>query len=71
MKRLILGVSVLTMSLMVFTSCKKDTKTSLKPGKNSRHNRLRLCYKRQKEGFSVKPFAGQPAGPQHGVYRGW
>ncbi|SOE21589.1 gliding motility-associated lipoprotein GldJ/gliding motility-associated lipoprotein GldJ,TIGR03530 [Spirosomataceae bacterium TFI 002] len=63
MKRLILGVSVLTMSLMVFTSCKKDTKTSLKPGKNSNTTGLDFATKDKEEGFSVKPFAGQPAGP--------
>jgi formylglycine-generating enzyme len=63
MKRLILGVSVLTMSLLAFSSCKKDTKTSLKPGKSSNTTGLDFATKDKEEGFSVKPFAGQPAGP--------
>lgn len=63
MKRLILGVSVLTLSFGLFTSCKKEIKTSLKPGKSSNTTGLDFATKDKEDGFSVKPFAGQPAGP--------
>lgn len=63
MKRLILGVSVLTMSLFAFSSCKSDKRTSLKPGKSSDKTGLDFATKDKEEGFAVKPFEGQPAGP--------
>jgi len=63
MKRLILGVSFLALSLFVATSCSKSKKTSsLNPGKKSRTTGSAYA-KKGKEGFQVAAFAGQPAGP--------
>lgn len=63
MKRLVLGVSLLTLTLFATTSCSKSKKvTSLNPGKKSRTTGAAYA-KKGKEGFQVSDFAGQPAGP--------
>ncbi len=62
MKKLILGASILSMSLLVFTGCKDGKRSSLKPGKSS--NATGLDYaKKDGEGYKVSDFSGQPQGP--------
>lgn len=62
MKRLILSVPFLALSLFVATSCSNGKKSSNEPGKNSRTTGAAYA-KKEGEGFHVASFKGQPAGP--------
>lgn len=63
MNRLILGVSMLLVASSVFTACKDQKKvSSLNPGKKSTATGIAYATK-DKEGFRVSSFSGQPTGP--------
>lgn len=63
MKKLIYSISVLSLASLAFSSCKEQTRTSLRPGKTSNTTGLDFATKDSEEGFKVMPFEGQPAGP--------
>ncbi len=62
MKRIILGVSFLALTLFATTSCTNKKASSLHPGTKSRTTGQAYA-KKGKEGFQVTSFSGQPAGP--------
>lgn len=62
MKRLFLGVSLLATSLFVFTGCKDQKRSSLKPGKKNGATGLSYGDKKN-DGYKVADFEGQPTGP--------
>lgn len=63
MKRLLVGASVVWMATTVLTGCTGNTKpNSLNPGKASSATGISYASK-DKEGFKVSSFKGQPAGP--------
>jgi formylglycine-generating enzyme required for sulfatase activity len=62
MKKIALGVSFLALSLFVATSCSNKKSNSLNPGSKSRTTGQAYA-KKNKEGFQVTSFSGQPAGP--------
>lgn len=62
MKKLIYGASIVAFALISITSCKSEKKSSLKPGRSSNTTGIDFA-KKDKEGFQVKDFSGQPTGP--------
>lgn len=63
MKKLFVGVSLLATSLFVFTGCKEQKRTSLKPGKTNGATGIAYGDKKSDEGYKVSDFEGQPTGP--------
>jgi formylglycine-generating enzyme len=60
MKKIVLGLSFLTLAFL--SSCSSKKATSLNPGSKSRTTGQAYA-KKNKEGFQVASFSGQPAGP--------
>ncbi|MGR3811278.1 gliding motility lipoprotein GldJ [Jiulongibacter sp. NS-SX5] len=63
MKKLFVGVSLLATSLFLFTGCKEQKRTSLKPGKKNGATGIAYGDKKSDEGYQVSDFEGQPTGP--------
>ncbi|MGL4631814.1 MAG: SUMF1/EgtB/PvdO family nonheme iron enzyme [Leadbetterella sp.] len=61
MKKLLICASVI-LSLFL-QSCKKEKANSLKPGSKSRTTGAAYATKKNKDGFKVETFEGQPLGP--------
>ncbi|MFT5883829.1 MAG: sulfatase modifying factor 1 [Arcticibacterium sp.] len=61
-KRLFLGASLLATSLFLFTGCKEQKRSSLRPGKTNGATGLSYGDKKT-EGYKAESFEGQPTGP--------